>query len=1015
LSHNVLVSKIRCNNPNRKNAAIHNRNHFIYIGTREGTDLTPLKYEDTEKFEKEMSSSEDYVRYIAKRPHSHGLFGNVPLEDINEFSKEIYSISMKKRNIYRGIVSLDAKDAEELGYYDKSKWESYIRSVIPDVAKEFGISIEKLQWAAAYHAEAGHPHAHYMFWSSERKINSSFIHPSKQNTCREILSRKMFEEEHSKEAINKTIFRDYIIEFGKELMSDEIAKVSAMTSGLIHNTAITHRITLPQLDKTTEELLNLIPLISKNGSTKYKLVPPKVKDQVNKVVDSILVNKSVNEAYEKYLNSTEKVDLIYSPSKEKQKHAASKDNAIKDIRKRLCNIVLTNIKNELKAHSDYSSYITSLLDQYEKQRDHDHLIEQFAENPMYDNSILENSNLTEFLEDNNQIEFDSFANSFPYKELVVNDDLTSEDETNSNTYSSAIINNVPNNIKEKFYIKWDKPYKTALNELYNTHDYEKAIELLNKSASKGNVLAIHDLGKICHRGLGCFANEKLAESYFSKAFQGFNTLYKIEEKLSMKEYLAYRIGKLYNTGHGAEENIDMAEKWFITAGDNKYAQYSLAKIYMDKDIKNGKPSHSHEIINLLESSSDKSAYASYELGNIYRKGFFTDIDSEKSYDHYNAAINKFNQMLKSSTDDTLMYRVGKMYELELGTDVDLTKATKLFQEAGKLKNRYALYSLAKIYLSSDDSKLHEKSIQILNDLYKEKPDDDMVLYSLGKIYLDTKTDFYDINKAKEYLEKSSKTGNQFAQYQLGKIYSSPDFGEPDYPLAISYLEASAAQRNDFALYQLAVLYKNSDLDFYDIDKAIDYFKSSAELGNQFAQYQLGKIYSSSDFDEPNYPLAISYLEASAAQGNDFALYQLGRIYSNEDISFYNMDQAISYLMESSSKNNSFAQLQLGIIYLWGKGTKRDVPLGKDFIDLAIKNGNPFAQQVLDSYETYRLQYAMNISYKLFTNIYEAITNQNDRASTIAAERHFRNLSKKAMIEEQLKNPHKHSYSYESEK
>lgn len=706
MPHNVLVSKIRCHNPNKQNAAIHNRNHFIYIGTREGTDLTPLSYENTVKFEKEMASSEDYVRYIAKRPHSHGLFGNVPLEDINEFSKKIYSISKEKRNIYRGIVSLDFRDAEELGYYDKSKWETYIRSVIPDVAKEFGINIDKLQWAAAYHAEAGHPHVHYMFWSSERKVNSSFIHPSKQATCREILSGKMFEEERSNEVINKTISQDYILEFGKELMSNEISKISAMTSGLIHKTTIPQKITVPQLDKTTEELMNLIPLIPQKGRLNYKFMPPEVKDQINKIVDSILENKSVNEEYEKFLNSVDKISLTYSPSEIKQKHAVWRDNAITDIRKDLSNIILTHAKKELKNHSDYSSYVTILLEQYEKQ--HDYQLDQFDENLMNDNILPDDSNIS------------------------------------------------------------------------------------------------------------------------------------------------------------------------------------------------------------------------------------------------------FNQ-----------------------------------------------------------TQLHEEAIQILNDLYKERPDDDMISYSLGKVHLDKNTDYYDINKAKDFLEKSSKVGNPFAQYKLGKVYSSPDFGEPDYPLAISYLEASAAQGNDFAMYQLAVLYKNSDLEFYDIGKAIDYFKDSAKSGNQFAQYQLGKVYSKSEFERLDYSLSISYLKASAAQGNDSALYQLGRIYSNEDLPTYNMDLAISYLMKSSNKNNSFAQLQLGIIYLWGKGVKRDTDLGKHYLLQSINNGNEFAQKALDSYETYRLQYVMNVSYKLFNSIFDAISNENDRASTLMADRYFRNLSKKAMIEEQLRNPHKHSQSHEN--
>ncbi len=57
MPHNVLISKIRCGNPNKKSTAIHNKNSFMYIGTREGTDLTPLEEENTDKFEKEMATS----------------------------------------------------------------------------------------------------------------------------------------------------------------------------------------------------------------------------------------------------------------------------------------------------------------------------------------------------------------------------------------------------------------------------------------------------------------------------------------------------------------------------------------------------------------------------------------------------------------------------------------------------------------------------------------------------------------------------------------------------------------------------------------------------------------------------------------------------------------------------------------------------------------------------------------------------------------------------------------------
>lgn len=976
LPHNVLISKIRCGNPNKKSTAIHNKNNFLYIGTREGTDLTPLEEENTEKFEKEMAKPDDYVRYIAKRPHSHGLFGNIPLDDIDEVSKNLYKLSKQKRLIYRGIVSLDPRDAEDLGYYDKSKWDAYIRSVIPDIADKFGISIENLQWTAAYHAEAKHPHAHYMFWSSKPMVHDCFITEYTQNKCRELLSGKMFEDERQNEILSKEAAKNYILDFGKVLMPDEIKRISTITSGIIHEKTIIPKITGEQLNRTTEEIIRLIPMLPKSGQLKYAFMPPDVKEQINKVVDSVLKNKTVFQEYQKFMSSVGKIAKTYSPSKKELEHAVWEDNSEEDLRVDLGNIVLKNIKKELKTHSNFSLYVETILKHLtEPQQDPlDSQLEKLPTPAPTVTSDIYNDNFTAIDNDILSSTFDTLDHD-PLKEIDSPDFSSSlqSDEIDDITAYDGSVQLYGDSQSSDYYIKWDATYKTALNELYKTHNYEKAIELLNISSSEGNLLAIHDLGKVSQRGLGCIVDEQLAATYYQKALQGFMNVYTTDDNCYLREYAAYRTGKLFNTGNGIDKDVDSAEQWFIRACNNKYAQYSLAKIYMDKDIKNGDPYHSGEIISLLESASEKSPYATYELGNIYRKGFFANSDYEKSYNYYNYAINKFNEMLQSAADDSLMYRVGKMYELGLGTEVNLPKAIKLYQEAGELKNTFALFSLAKIYLKSNDSELHEKAVKILTDLHRERPDDDMISYSLGKVYLNDKTRFYDISKAIEYLKKPANSENQFAQYQLGKIYSSENYGNPNYALAISYLEASASQGNDFAMYQLGVLYKNSELGFYNLNKAIDYFKNSVELGNQFAEYQLG------------------------------------RLYSNEDLPVYNMDLAMSYLMSAASKDNSFAQLQLGIIYLWGKGGKRDVTLGIDFLNQSINNGNPFAQQILDSYETYRLQYAMNISYKLFSNIFNAITNENDRNSTIAAERNYRNLSKKVMIEEQLKNPHKHSY------
>lgn len=83
--HSALISKIRCNNPNRKSARIANRNHLTYIGTREGVDLSPSDQAYTEKEESKVFKGSDdptYLKYMAERPGSHGLFGNIDVRNI---------------------------------------------------------------------------------------------------------------------------------------------------------------------------------------------------------------------------------------------------------------------------------------------------------------------------------------------------------------------------------------------------------------------------------------------------------------------------------------------------------------------------------------------------------------------------------------------------------------------------------------------------------------------------------------------------------------------------------------------------------------------------------------------------------------------------------------------------------------------------------------------------------------------------------------------------------------------
>ena len=62
------------------------------------------------------------------------------------------------------------------------------------------------------------------------------------------------------------------------------------------------------------------------------------------------------------------------------------------------------------------------------------------------------------------------------------------------------FNTVDFKLDSHYYIKWSTPYKEACKIIYDKKsekkDYEKAEQLLIAEADSGNVLGVHDLGKL---------------------------------------------------------------------------------------------------------------------------------------------------------------------------------------------------------------------------------------------------------------------------------------------------------------------------------------------------------------------------------------------------------------------------------------------------------------------------------------------------------------------------------------
>lgn len=864
-----LISKIRCPSPNKKGTIKRNMNYVEYIATREGVDLTNIDLSeeyvrDTENYYE--SENDTYVKYIAERPNSNGLFGNIDTTDLKAVSRHLGDLSKEGRNIYRGIVSLSEEDALSLGYDQKQKWADYMRSVIPDVAKEFGIEISKLQWTAAVHMEKGHPHCHYMFWSKEDKISSPYIHKSKQNKIREFLSKEMFKEERALLVAEKDTKRELITQFGKRMLKEELQQL--LTEKEKNTASILGKVKQEHLEDFGGKLGRIADKLPETGRLDYKLLPPDAKKEVDDMVSKVLELPAMKKEYTAYLKAAENISKTYSPSN--KHHQYNIDKADKDIRKRMANIILKSSKEILRDKDFWSRY----------------------------------SDL-------------AFEEKEPVRE-------TGKEERKIFMEKESEPENLENLADKEFQYEYSARYKKALNHIYNPEkrDIPKAVEMLEKEAAEKNVLACMELGKLYERGLlETGKDTEKSQTYYKQAFEGLSQLnnrfvaFEDWEERRKSTY-EYKLGKMYENGMGTEQDYEKAMEFYenSAARENEYAAFSLGNMYLlEKGIEYTEENRQEMIktgLHYMKMAADKEfPYAAYTYAKKHETESFLkeSIPDGERNRYYSIAMKGFEEMLKEREDDFLLYRLGTMHYEGQGTEKSQEEALKYFQRSAELNNANAQYALGKTY--SDKESGHYDLKKAVENLQKAAEQDlDYARIALAKIHMDAGEAFYDMEKAKHLYEQAAANGNETAFYQLGKIHSNPEQSFYDLKKAIEYFEKAAEKGNEYAQYALGRLHSNPEQSCYDLKKAITYLERAAGAENELAQYALGKIYLDELGQEPDIKKGIHYLEKASEHGNIYAKIKLGVVYLYGRYPGIEKDEELGmkYLNEAEEEGNEAA-------------------------------------------------------------------------------------------------------------
>ena len=592
----------------------------------------------------------------------------------------------------------------------------------------------------------------------------------------------------------------------------------------------------PQLENFILKLHSQLQNVK--GKKVYGYLPPDVKETVNNIFSELAKDENVHQLYEKWC-SLEHLKYKTYTQKEKELPSLTDNKVFQPVRNIIIRTVLDMNNHVVDAVVQDTELTVSDID------DSDVVISQLVDE-------------TEQFENDNTV----------------------------TTYTADYVSD------SNYYLKWSNNYQEACKLIYNKQskleDFQKAEQLLLNELGAGNVLAIHDLGKLYStEKLGAKEEEK-SSSFYKEALQGFmeiepdsDFMFPYEPKfdgqimkpVNMRSYVWYRIGKMHCYGLGTEQDYAQSFEWFLKSAQegNKFAQYSLANLYyygnsVEKDL-------SQAFLWYQKSASQGQPYASYAVAQMYSKGEYVAENNETAQRYYKAALSGFLELeSKDQADDNLFYKIGVMYKNGLGTEADISKAIDYFKRSAEMNNKNGLYEYGKTliqgkYIEADLN----KGLECIEKAMKLKNSNAKRFFALE--YISGEYFSQDIEKGLFMLTECADKGDSFACFQLGQFYLKGEIVTQDLERAEKYL--LLAEDNEFTQYAFGKLYLQEEK--YDIQKAVDYFEKSADK-NMWSSYQLGRLYLfGADELEKDKEKAVEWLTKSANDGNEYVQNMLNNI------------------------------------------------------------------------------------------------------------------------------------------
>lgn len=310
-----------------------------------------------------------HINYIgrikgAMNNGEHSLFGKLNNEDISyKDKKEILDYideKAKTQFFNKAVISIKEAEAEKYGMINKEEWINLINLKIKDIAKEYGIREDQVDYLASVHTEPGHIHCHLVFFDRNNKEQSNnFI---KYDRIKRELNKYVYKEEISKiqEVQNKS--KD------SKLLKENFNKDMETLIGRSTLKMFNNRINIKELNNIQKEILSFYEKLKdyqeKNNKNSFRkaFLPPLLKYELRKlsfliVGSSTQLSKNVKD----YINSSIKQEVILSNNEKRL--LITKEKAIEFIYSKVDNQILQFLKERKVEVNEYNKEVTNRLNQ----------------------------------------------------------------------------------------------------------------------------------------------------------------------------------------------------------------------------------------------------------------------------------------------------------------------------------------------------------------------------------------------------------------------------------------------------------------------------------------------------------------------------------------------------------------------------------------------------------------------------------------------------------------------------